>query len=65
MAEYQTGQGMERKLSEGSEDGGAYVGYFRRWDKGEDPSYQASPIPADIVPGLQMWKALGLGPVSP
>ena len=65
LAEYQTGQGRERKLSKGSEGGGAYVGLFRRWDKGEDPSNQASLIPADIVPGLQMWKPPGLGPVSP
>lgn len=60
LAEYQTGQCRERRLSEGSEGGGAYVGFFRRQDKGEDPSNQASPIPADIVPSPQMWKALGL-----
>ena len=28
----------ERKLSESSEGGGAYVGFLRGWDKGEDHS---------------------------
>lgn len=52
LAEYQNGQGREKKLSEGSEGGGAYAVFFRRWDKGEDPSNQDSPIPADTVPDL-------------
>lgn len=26
---------------------------------------QADSIPADIAPGLQMWKHLGLGSISP
>lgn len=38
LAEYRTGQGKERKLSEVSEGEEAHVGFLRRWDKGEDHS---------------------------
>lgn len=56
MVENQTGQGKERNLLGALREEGLTLDASEGGVREETPVNQTSPIPAHIVPGLQMWR---------